>query len=141
MAPPPNANLSSEQLGAILGSVLGFAGLVLILCCCLAIQRKRRLRTTRVVYADAYYSQSQSDFSGSVTDVRYYTRRGGGGGGGGMSQQRGWVGRGVGASFAPRRTDSGFTTVPPPALFPPTPRHTPYVQTPYAQISGVQRYP
>ncbi|KAK4225621.1 hypothetical protein QBC38DRAFT_253970 [Podospora fimiseda] len=144
MAPAPNADLSSEQLGAILGSVLGFAGLVMLLCCCLALQRKRRLRTerttTRVVYTNGYYSQSDSTFSGSGETDRAvrYTRR--------MSQryvdprlqqqqqQQFW-------GMPARRTDAGFTTVPQPVRFPPTPRYTNYVQTPYPQISGVQRYP
>ncbi|KAK4169575.1 hypothetical protein QBC43DRAFT_64105 [Cladorrhinum sp. PSN259] len=141
MAPAPNSNISSEQLGAILGSVLGFTGLVLLLCCCIAVQRKRGLRTRnteRVIYV----GHSESDFSGSEMEVEYtrqtsqrvpnYGRQG-----------HFVVGARGGSSFGgpPRRTDAGFTTVPPPVRFPPTPRYTNYVQTPYPQISGVQRYP
>ncbi|KAK0747229.1 hypothetical protein B0T21DRAFT_279372 [Apiosordaria backusii] len=136
---PSSGTLSPEQLGALLGSVLGFAFLVLVLCCCLSCHRRRRRREQIVFYGTG------SEYSESGTEVtrEYYTstrdwNRMRGPGGLGFANAEGMMGSSGGM---PRRTDAGFTTVPPPARFPPTPRYTPYRQSRWPQISGVRRFP
>lgn len=122
VAPPPNSGLTSEQLGALLGSILGFFALVVALCCCLTVCRRRPRGTESG-------DDSRSEMTESETEVRYTAR---------VTQRWNPI---YGWGYGPRRTDAGFTTVPPPARFPPTPRYTPYRQSPYPQIDGVQRFP
>ena len=119
---PPNSGLTPGQLGALLGSILGFFALVVVLCCCLACRRRPR--------AAEPADDSRSEMTESEAEVRYTTR---------FTQR--WNGPIYGWGYGPRRTDAGFTTVPPPARFPPTPRYTPYTQSPYPQIDGVRRFP
>ncbi|KAK0667936.1 hypothetical protein QBC41DRAFT_131530 [Cercophora samala] len=137
---PSSGTLSSGQLGALLGSVLGFAFLVLVICCCLSCRRRRR-RRERVVF----YPGTGSESSGSEREVRreYYTSTRDwnqlrGTGGLEFANAEGMMGN-VGSIAS--RTSPGFTTVPPPARFPPTPRYTPYRQSRWPQISGVRRFP
>ncbi|KAH6635828.1 hypothetical protein F5144DRAFT_158891 [Chaetomium tenue] len=121
-AAPPSA-LTPSQLGAVLGSVLGLATLILLICCILSLQRrKRRLE------------REQND--------RYYYYDDGEGEDDGEMRERG-RGRGVaaGAGWHSRSGRGPWTTVPPPVRFPPTPRYTTYSQTTERQIGGVGRYP
>ncbi|KAK4202097.1 hypothetical protein QBC40DRAFT_263573 [Triangularia verruculosa] len=138
---PSSGTLSPEQLGALLGSVLGFAFLVLVICCCFSCHR-RRPQEPRFVF-----DGTSSEYSGSRSENEvtreYYTstrdwNRMRGPGGVGIANVESMVG---GSGSMPRRPGAGFTVVPPPARFPPTPRYTPYQQSRWPQISGVRRFP
>jgi len=113
-APPASSSsqLTSEQIGIILGSVFGFVFLLLVLCACLSLQRRR--------YRNRMYSSSESS-EGSVIEV--VTGPGG----------DPWTRRPGGTRLP--------GVVPPPTRIPPTPRHTTYRQTRQTQIRGVRRYP
>lgn len=136
---PSSGTLSPGQLGALLGSVLGFAFLVLVLCCCLSCHRRRR-RQERVIVYDRGSDNSESE---REVTREYYTstrdwNRLRGPGGLGFANAEGMMGDAGGMAT---RTNVGFTTVPPPVRFPPTPRYTPYRQSRWPQISGVRRFP
>jgi hypothetical protein len=111
--------LTHEQLGAIVGSVLGSIVLIILIWYCVAA-RRRRDETHRVRYILSEESETSSD----TVEVRMS--------GAGSRRVAGdpWV-----------RRDPGISVVPPPPRFPPTPRYTPYRQTRYPQIRGVKRYP
>lgn len=106
-----SSQLTSEQIGAILGSVFGFILLLLILCTCLSLRRRRRIQM---------YSSSTSSEEEVIEVVA---------GPGGDP----WTRRPGGTRLP--------GVVPPPTRIPPTPRHTTYRQTRHAQIRGVRRYP
>ncbi|KAM7212216.1 hypothetical protein V8F06_012389 [Rhypophila decipiens] len=111
-APSTSPQLTSEQIGAIIGSVLGFFLVLLIWCTCLSLRRRRRVFV--------YDSSSTSDTEVPVVQVI--------------------PGHGhVGDPW--RRPTRMPGLVPPPTRIPPTPRHTPYRQTRHTQIRGVRRYP
>lgn len=111
-----SSDLTSEQLGAILGSVFGFIFLLLVLCACLSLRRRgRRART--------YYSSSESSEDDRVYEVQPGP---------------------VVDPWTKRRPPPGTRmpgVVPPPVTIPPTPRHSTYRQTRQTQIRGVRRYP
>ncbi|KAK3302724.1 uncharacterized protein B0T15DRAFT_497178 [Chaetomium strumarium] len=130
VGPATPSSLTNSQLGAILGSVLGFAFLVLLFCCCCLSCRRRRppLDTTYTDYAeyesDAVQQQQQQQEAARTWNNYYdYWDR--------------------------RRVATGtWTTRPPPVRFPPTPRYYAhagpyhYRQTSEPQIPGpgVRRY-
>lgn len=114
ISPGPPPSVTQQQLGIILGTVLGFAFLVLLLFCCLSARWRRR--PTIYVEGDEY---SESDMV-EVEELR---------------RTAAWN-RAAGATAA-----EAWTTVPPPVRFPPTPRYTPYRQTRHPQYRGVWRYP
>ncbi|KAL2145280.1 hypothetical protein VTI28DRAFT_7648 [Corynascus sepedonium] len=142
VTPAPTSSSSSsfsshpEQLGALLGSILGFAFLVLLTCCFVSFrrrqlrQRKREARAYRRYYyghdddeeSDVVRVQSTVRHSTPHWNLHYYDSRRGPGTGTGIKT-------------------STWTTVPPPVRFPPTPRYTTYSQTMEEQIRGVRRYP
>ncbi|KAK0639761.1 hypothetical protein B0T16DRAFT_248212 [Cercophora newfieldiana] len=127
--PPPAAPaatssssvLTNEQLGAILGSVLGFLVIVvpLVYCCFRRDPKWRRRRH----YSD---SDSWSSHSGSS-------------GGNNRPRRDPWRGR---APAGPPMRQPAFqpVLVPPPPRIPPR-RYAPYRQTAQPQIRGVRVYP
>ncbi|KAK4032458.1 hypothetical protein C8A01DRAFT_41095 [Parachaetomium inaequale] len=128
-----SSSLTPQQLGAILGSVLGFFLLVLLICCFLSFRRRLQKEQQRSSQYYHYYEDdddiiSESDVVRVETRMRgtpaWHLHRGG----------RGTTAAGAGGTW---------TTVPPPVRFPPTPRYTgtAYAQTREAQIRGVRRYP
>ncbi len=121
LAPSPSTTLSPGQLGALLGSVLGFALLALLVCCGLTFRRRQHRERTATIYVDDDMSTDSED-TRVVRETLHSTRA--------WNRQRGG-----------RAVPSSWTTVPPPVRFPPTPRHAPYRQTGYPQMPGVVRYP
>jgi hypothetical protein len=123
-APPVQATsngsvLTNEQLGAILGSVLGFLVIVVPLCYC-CFRRDPKWRHRRRYYSD---SDSMSSHSGS-------------GDGGGRPRRDPWYRPPV-----PQvRQQFQPVLVPPPPRIPPR-RYAPYRQTPQPQIRGTRIYP
>jgi hypothetical protein len=123
------APLTSEQLAALLGSLLTLTFLLLLLCCYLSVRRRRQAlheyerqfrRRERYAYDD------DEDYDGPDGQLRgtaaWNMRAAAGGRGHGMT--------------------GTWTTLPPPVRFPPTPRVTGYYQqTREAQMDGVRRYP
>ncbi|KAL2019045.1 hypothetical protein VTK56DRAFT_10149 [Thermocarpiscus australiensis] len=115
----PPSPFTPQQVGAIVGSILGFASLVLLICCCLSCRRRRR-RT-------AEYEAEDDDDTVSESDIQVVETL--------RTTEEAW-------NNHPRvAAPVLWTTVPPPVRIPPTPRHTPYRQTPDPQIAGVKRYP
>ena len=121
-SPSSSSSLSQSQLGAIIGSVLGFALLLLLLWYCV-LQRRRQDRSRALRYADSSESETSSDATSYVV----------------MSERRTTTAAGGGTAWV--RRDPGIGVVPPPPRFPPTPRYTPYRQTRAPQFRGVRRYP
>ncbi|EAQ91674.1 predicted protein [Chaetomium globosum CBS 148.51] len=112
-AAPPSA-LTPSQLGAVLGSVLGLATLILLICCILSLQRRKRRLERQQNDRYYYYDDGDEDEDEEMRERgRWHSRSGRG----------------------------SWTTVPPPVRFPPTPRYTTYSQTRERQIGGVGRYP
>lgn len=124
ITPAPASALTPQQLGAILGSVLGLAFIILVLCCCISV-RRRREQTIRYAREHDEYGYG-GGYSVSETDVFQAER---------------WRSAPVWNLYRGRGATGTWTTVPPPVRFPPTPRHTPYSQTREEQIRGVRRYP
>jgi hypothetical protein len=113
--------LTNEQLGAILGSVLGFLVIVVPLIYCCFRRDPYPHRRRRYDYSD---SDSMTSHSGS-------------GGGGNRRGRDPWA-RGGGPP--PMRQPFQPVLVPPPPRIPPR-RYAPYRQTPQPQIRGVRIYP
>ncbi|KAK3358194.1 hypothetical protein B0T25DRAFT_567428 [Lasiosphaeria hispida] len=124
-APPPatstTSTLTNEQLGAILGSVIGFVVILLPLCyCCLRRRPAPPRRHMHHWHGDGYDDSSSDDVTEIVVD-----RQG----------RDAWAGQ-----RPPIPVRQGPVLVPAPPRIPPM-RHAPYRQTRHPQIGGTRRYP
>lgn len=126
--PSTSSSLTPTQLGAILGSVLGTAVLLLLLIWFYASMRRRAQQPRRVrMVSDDMESETSSE---TAAEMRMA---------GGAGYRRSAM-AGAGDPWVRQ----GPTVVPPPPRFPPTPRFNPSMQfrhTRNPQIRGVKRYP
>ncbi|KAK4143177.1 uncharacterized protein C8A04DRAFT_29196 [Dichotomopilus funicola] len=145
-APSTSSPLTPQQLGALLGSILGFAFVAFCICCCLTIHR-RRLRYYRSRRRGSYSSSSGSSDDMTESEVVRVQTRVYSGGGLNPAWNVPFTGRGGGVTMSSSPTSgtttttSGpWTTVPPPVRFPPTTRQAGYSQSREQQIRGVRRF-
>ncbi|KAL2131725.1 hypothetical protein VTI74DRAFT_4656 [Chaetomium olivicolor] len=114
-SPPSSSTLTPQQLGALLGCILGLAFFIMFICCCFSFRRRPR----PPIYEEEYDS-SESE----VVQVEV------------LRSSPEWN-----LNSSGREAEGRWATVPPPVHFPPTPRYMTYWQTREAQIPGVGRYP
>ncbi|GAB1319892.1 hypothetical protein MFIFM68171_10102 [Madurella fahalii] len=114
VSPGPPSSITQQQLAIILGTVLGFAFLVVLIFC---YWSARWRRGATIYVEDDEYSESDMVEAEELRRAATWNRVHG------------------------ATTTEAWTTVPPPVRFPPTPRYTPYRQTPHRQYRGVWLYP
>ena len=138
-APPANvvrsADLTQDQIGAVIGAVVGAVLLLLVVWYCLSQARLRRVHERRHgrwaddSSGDGYGSGSSSESSSSRRRRRRRSN--------GSRRARQLMPRPPPAAYAGR---PAFNLTTPPTTFPPSQRQG-YRQTVNPQIRGVKRYP